>query len=159
MKKLQVGTTVPNFSLASTAGTFALNEQRGRYVVLYFYPRDNTPGCTQEGLDFHARKGKFSRAGARIFGISRDRLSAHQRFKEKQGFGFDLLADPDEKICALFDVMKTKTMFGATVRGIQRSTFLIDKEGVLRHEWRKVKVLGHADEVLQTLKALGSSSS
>ena len=159
MKKTQVGKTVPNFSLDSTKGTFNLNEHRGRYVALYFYPKDNTPGCTQEGIDFHAQRQKFSRAGARIFGISRDSLKAHHRFKEKQGFGFDLLADPDEKVCELFDVMKEKTMFGKKVRGIQRSTFLIDKKGVLRHEWRKVKVLGHVDEVLKTLKELAASKS
>ena len=131
-----------------------LNQHRGRCLVLYFYPKDNTPGCTQEGLDFHARKAGFARAGADVFGISRDSLSAHHRFKEKQGFHFDLLADPEEEVCQLFDVMKSKVMFGKKVRGIQRSTFLIDEHGVLRHEWRKVKVLGHVEEVLQTLKAL-----
>ena len=152
--KIQVGKKVPDFSLDSTAGAFQLSEQLGRFVVLYFYPRDNTPGCTQEGIDFQAQRARFTRAGARIFGISRDTMKAHQRFKEKQGFSFDLLADPDEKICKLFDVMKTKTMFGAKVRGIQRSTFLIDDRGVLRREWRKVKVLGHVDEVLQAVKEL-----
>lgn len=157
MKTVQMNKQVPDFSLASTAGTFNLSDHRDHWLVLYFYPKDNTPGCTQEGLDFHARKARFTRAGARIFGVSRDTLKAHERFKEKQGFGFDLLADPDEKVCRLFDVIKTKTMFGAKVRGIQRSTFLIDGHGVLRHEWRKLKVIGHADEVLQTLKELSKA--
>lgn len=156
MKTVQTDKQVPDFSLDSTAGTFKLGDHLGHWLVLYFYPRDNTPGCTQEGLDFHARKGKFARAGARIFGVSRDSLKAHHRFREKQGFGFELLADPDEKVCRLFDVIKTKTMFGAKVRGIQRSTFLIDGHGVLRREWRRVKVMGHADEVLRALKELKS---
>ena len=122
--------------------------------MLYFYPKDSTPGCTLEGRDFSAKKAAFSRNNTAIFGVSRDSMKAHEKFKSNQKFGFDLLSDADEKVCKMFDVIKQKTMFGKKVRGIQRSTFIIDEKGMLRQEWRKVKVLGHAKEVLEAIKAL-----
>jgi len=122
--------------------------------VLYFYPRDDTPGCTIEGQEFQALLPKFRRAGVRVLGISRDTLAAHEKFCRKFGFGFELLSDVDEKVCLLFGVMKDKNMYGKKVRGIERSTFLIDAEGKLAREWRGVKVAGHADEVLTAVKAL-----
>ena len=150
----EVGAKVPDFALPSTAGEFKLSAHRGKHVVLYFYPRDNTPGCTMESVAFRDAKDKFARAGARIFGISRDSMLRHERFSEKYSFSFPLLADEDETVCRLFDVMKEKIMFGKKVRGIQRSTFVIDARGVLRKEWRKVKVPGHVDEVLAFVKTL-----
>jgi len=152
---LSQGKKVPNFSLPATGGqTIKLSGLKGQIVVLYFYPKDSTPGCTTEGLDFKANFRKFSNAGATILGVSRDNLTSHEKFKEKQGFPFDLVSDEAEELCALFDVIKMKNMYGKQVRGIERSTFLIDAEGVLRQEWRKVKVAGHVDEVLQAVKAL-----
>ena len=150
-----VGKAVPDFEAASTGAGFSLAAQRGHAVVLYFYPKDNTPGCTTEGSDFARLHAKFTKAGARVFGISRDSLKSHQNFKEKMAFPFDLLADPDELVCTLFGVMKMKNMYGKQVRGIERSTFLIDARGKLAHEWRGVKVPGHADEVLAAVLALG----
>jgi peroxiredoxin Q/BCP len=150
-----VGKAVPEFSLPATGGgTFSLKEARGTALVLYFYPRDNTPGCTLEGQQFQQLLPRFRRAGVRVCGISRDTLAAHEKFCAKMGFGFELLADADEKACALFDVMRDKNMYGRKVRGIERSTFLIDAGGVLRREWRKVSIDGHALEVLEAAKAL-----
>jgi peroxiredoxin Q/BCP len=123
-------------------------------LVLYFYPRDNTPGCTLEGQQFQALLPRFKRAGVRVLGISRDTLASHHKFCAKMGFSFELLADPDEKICQLFDVMRDKNMYGKKVRGIERSTFLIDASGVLRQEWRKLRVDGHAAAVLEAAKSL-----
>jgi peroxiredoxin Q/BCP len=145
---------VADFTAASTAGPFKLAEQRGRAVVLYFYPKDNTPGCTMEGAQFRDLFKAFQKSGAMIVGVSRDSLKSHEAFKAKMGFPFELIADPDEKLCAQFDVMKMKNMYGRKVRGIERSTFLIDAEGKLAREWRGVKVAGHADEVLTAVKAL-----
>ena len=125
-----------------------------KHIVLYFYPRDNTPGCTMQSISFQDARAKFHRAGARVFGISRDTLTSHKRFANKYGLQFPLIADPEETICKMFGVMKEKTMFGKKVRGIQRSTFVIDKRGVLLKEWRKVKVPGHVDEVLTFVKTL-----
>ena len=150
-----LGKAVPDFSLASTGGTtFTLSALRGEKLVLYCYPKDNTPGCTAEGADFRDLHGQFRRAGARVFGVSRDSLSSHERFKEKMRFPFELLSDPDEAVCKQFGVMKLKNMYGKKVRGIERSTFVVDAKGVLAREWRGVKVPGHAQEVLNFVKAL-----
>jgi peroxiredoxin Q/BCP len=133
-----------------------LKDLRGHHVVLYFYPKDSTPGCTQEGLDFKELHAKFKRQGAIILGASRDSLASHEKFKAKQGFPFDLLSDPDEKLCRKFDVIREKTLYGRKFMGVERSTFLIDKDGKLRAEWRKVKVKDHADEVLDRVKMLNA---
>ena len=123
-------------------------------MVIYFYPKDNTPGCTQQGQDFRDNYTSFQHQQTIILGVSRDNLSSHEKFKEKQNFPFELISDQDEKLCMLFDVMKEKSMYGKTYTGIERSTFLIDEKSVLRKEWRKVKVKGHVDEVLTAIKAL-----
>ena len=154
-----LGQAVPNFTLASTglgssSGTFTLSELRGEKLVLYFYPKDNTPGCTAEGARFSDLHSQFRRAGARVFGISRDSIASHERFKERMRFPFELLADPDEAVCRQFGVMKLKNMYGKKVRGIERSTFVVDAKGVLAREWRGVKVPGHVQEVLNFVKAL-----
>jgi len=132
-----------------------LKDFRGQNVVLYFYPKDSTPGCTTEGQDFRDLYNKFKRQKSVIFGVSRDSIASHERFKAKQSFPFDLLSDPDENICRNFDVIQEKTLYGRKFLGIERSTFLIDREGKLRQEWRKLKVKGHAAEVLEAVKALG----
>lgn len=131
-----------------------LKDFRGKNAVIYFYPKDSTPGCTTEGRDFSALHGKFKRANTVIFGVSRDSIASHEKFKDKQGFTFDLLSDPDEKLCKQFDVIHEKTLYGRKFMGVVRSTFLIDANGKLRQEWRKVKVAGHAEEVLEAAKAL-----
>ena len=131
-----------------------LKDLRGKNVVLYFYPKDSTPGCTTEGRDFSALHSKFKRAKTVILGVSRDSVASHEKFKEKQGFPFDLLSDPDERLCKQFDVIHEKSLYGRKFMGVVRSTFLIDTEGKLREEWRKVKVKGHAEEVLEAVKAL-----
>ena len=149
------GKPVPDFSLPSTGGsTFRLSSARGKTVVLYFYPKDNTPGCTAEGADFRDSCPAFKRAGAEVLGISRDSLASHERFKEKMKFPFELLADPEEAVCRQFGVIKMKSMYGKKVRGIERSTFVIGSDGVLAREWRGVKVPGHVQEVLNFVKAL-----
>lgn len=146
---------VADFRLPSTGSEpFSLRALRGQPVVLYFYPRDDTPGCTLEGQDFQRLLPAFRRAGARVFGISRDTLASHQKFCGKFGFGFELLSDEDGAVCRQFDVIRMKNMYGRKVLGIERSTFLIDAAGKLRREWRKLKVTGHADEVLEAVKAL-----
>ena len=131
-----------------------LKDLRGKNVVIYFYPKDSTPGCTTEGRDFSALHGRFKRANTVILGVSRDSIASHEKFKEKQGFPFDLLSDPDEKVCKKFDVIQEKTLYGRKFMGVVRSTFLIDADGKLRREWRNVKVKGHAEEVLEAVKAL-----
>lgn len=131
-----------------------LKDLRGKNVVIYFYPKDSTPGCTTEGRDFSALHSKFKRAKTVIFGVSRDSIASHEKFKEKQGFVFDLLSDPDEKLCKQFDVIHEKSLYGRKFMGVVRSTFLIDADGKLRQEWRKVKVSGHAEEVLDAVRAL-----
>jgi len=145
---------VPDFKAAATGGEFALSEHKGKKVVLYFYPKDNTPGCTTEGIEFGKALPRFRKAGAEIFGISRDSLKSHAGFKEKMEFPFELISDPDEKVCELFGVMKMKNMYGKQVRGVERSTFVIDAEGKLRKEWRGVKVPGHVDDVLAFVQGL-----
>ena len=155
MGKIAVDKKVPDVSLPSTGGeSFRLADHKGHNVVLYFYPRDNTPGCTLEGQDFRDYMRRFKAANTRVFGISRDSLACHEKFKQTQEFSFELLADTDAKACRLFDVIREKNMYGKKVIGIERSTFLIDAGGVLRREWRKVKVEGHAAEVLQAVKDL-----
>ena len=152
---VSVGKAVPDFALPSTGGViWHLRDARGHKLVLYFYPRDNTPGCTLEGQDFNRLLPRFERAGVSVLGISRDSLASHEKFCTKMGFAFPLLADEDERVCRLFDVMREKNMYGRKVVGIERSTFLLDGKGVLRHEWRKVKVPGHAEEVLEAAQSL-----
>ena len=131
-----------------------LKDLRGKNVVIYFYPKDSTPGCTTEGRDFSALHSRFKRAKTVIFGVSRDSIASHEKFKDKQGFTFELLSDPDEKLCRQFDVIHEKTLYGRKFMGVVRSTFLIDADGKLRQEWRKVKVAGHAEEVLEAARAL-----
>ena len=135
--------------------TINLSELKGKNVVLYFYPKDSTPGCTTEGQDFRDLKGQFTRANTVIFGLSRESIKSHENFKKKEKFNFDLISDPDEKICNKYDVTKEKSMYGKKYMGIERSTFLIDAKGKLIEEWRKVKVTGHAKEVLEAAKKLG----
>jgi peroxiredoxin Q/BCP len=154
MTKIEVGKKAPPFTLEGTGGKWALADAAGSAVVLYFYPRDNTPGCTQEGEDFTAAYPQFKKSHALIVGISADSLAAHEKFKQKMAFPFDLLSDPDKKVCTLYDVIQEKSMYGKKFLGIERSTFLIDGKGVLRHAWRKVKVNGHAAAVLAAVKAL-----
>lgn len=155
MAQIKVDKKVPDFSLPATGGeTFRLRDHKGENVVLYFYPRDATPGCTLEGQQFRDLARKFKAANTRVFGISRDSLACHEKFKAAEKFTFELLADEDEKACRLFDVIREKNMYGKKVLGIERSTFLVDADGVLRREWRKVKVEGHAAEVLQAVKDL-----
>jgi len=155
LAKISIGKTVPEFTAAATGEqTIALADLRGKRVVVYFYPKDSTPGCTLEGQDFRDNLAKFKRQNAVILGVSRDSVPSHERFRDKQGFKFDLLSDPDEKLCKLFDVIREKNMYGRKVMGIERSTFLIDEQGILRREWRKVRVKGHVAEVLDAVKAL-----
>jgi peroxiredoxin Q/BCP len=146
---------VADFGCDATGGQkIRLRDLRGQNVVLYFYPKDSTPGCTQEGLDFKELHAKFRRQKTVILGASRDSLASHEKFKAKQEFPFDLLSDPDEKLCKKFDVIHEKTLYGRKFMGVVRSTFLIDAAGKLRGEWRKVKVKGHAAEVLDAVKKL-----
>ena len=153
-RKIVVGGDAPQFTLEGTDGAWSLADAKGSALVIYFYPRDNTSGCTQEGLDFSALHAQFRRAKALIFGISPDSVASHEKFKKKMSFPFELLSDPDQKVCKLYDVIQEKSMYGRRYMGVERSTFLIDGKGVLRHEWRKVKVKGHAEEVLAAVKAL-----
>jgi peroxiredoxin Q/BCP len=155
LSTLTLQRVVPDFTLPSTAGVaFRLRAARGRPLVLYFYPRDNTPGCTLEGQDFQRLLPSFRRAGVRVCGVSRDTLVSHHKFCEQYAFGFELLSDADSKVCELFAVIREKNMYGRKVVGIERSTFLIDAAGKLRQEWRKLKVAGHAAQVLEAAKAL-----
>jgi peroxiredoxin Q/BCP len=147
-------TPVSDFALPATGGKeFRLSTIQSRLLVLYFYPKDNTPGCTAEGAQFRDLYPQFQAAGCGIAGVSRDSLKSHENFKAKMGFPFELLSDEAEQACALFGVIKMKNMYGKKVRGIERSTFVLDREGVIRREWRGVKVSGHAQEVLDFVKA------
>ena len=148
------GSKVADFSVASTAGEFSLAAHLGKTVVLYFYPKDNTPGCTSESADFRDLDGQFQAAGAVVVGLSRDSLRSHESFRTKLALPFALLADTDETVCTLFGVMKMKNMYGKQVRGVERSTFLFDINGKLAKEWRGIKVTGHVDEVLKAAQAL-----
>ena len=146
---------VSDFSIPATGGSdFRLADFRGRKIVLYFYPKDSTPGCTTEAQEFRDLHPEFARAGCVIAGVSRDSLRSHENFKSKQGLPFELLSDADEALCQQFAVIKEKKLYGKPVRGIERSTFLIDGKGVLRHEWRGVKAPGHAQEVLARVQQL-----
>ncbi len=150
-----LGKPVKDFSLPSTGGaTFKLSEHKGNKLVLYFYPKDNTPGCTTESVQFGEFHKQFAKAGCEIFGLSRDSLKSHENFKAKFGLPFELLSDAEEAACAQFGVIKMKNMYGKKVRGIERSTFVLDGKGVLVREWRGVKVPGHAEEVLSFVKTL-----
>ncbi len=155
MSKPKVGNKAPDFTLPATGDQkIKLSALRGRPVVLYFYPKDSTPGCTLEGQDFRDRHADFAKHDSVILGVSRDSLRSHENFKAKQAFPFELLADTEETVCQRYDVIKEKNMYGRKVLGVERSTFLIDAEGKLVREWRKVKVKGHVDEVLAAVAAL-----
>jgi thioredoxin-dependent peroxiredoxin len=158
MIAVQPGKKVPAFTAASTdAKPFDLSDCKGKNLVVYFYPKDNTSGCTREGQEFRDNYSKFRRNNALVVGVSRDSLASHEKFRGAQEFPFPLLSDPDEALCRLFDVIKEKNMYGRKVMGIERSTFLIDATGKLRREWRKVKVDGHVEEVLEAVRELNRS--
>jgi thioredoxin-dependent peroxiredoxin len=146
---------VPEFEALATSGVkFTPASQHGHAVVLYFYPKDNTPGCTTEAMQFRDQHKDFVKAGAAVFGVSRDNMASHEKFKTNLELPFELIADTEEKLCHMFGVVKNKIMYGKKVKGIERSTFLIDAQGVLRGEWRGIKVAGHVEEVLKAVKAL-----
>ena len=150
-----IGKKVANFSLPATGDKdVSLDDFKGTNLVIYFYPKDSTPGCTLEGQNFRDSLDAFEQAGTAILGVSRDSIRAHENFRAKQGFPFDLLSDSEEKLCRQFDVIHEKNMYGRKVMGIVRSTFLIDGDGILQKEWRKVRVKGHVDEVLEAAQAL-----
>ncbi|MBY4866164.1 peroxiredoxin [Burkholderia sp. Bp9017] len=151
---VEVDRQVPDFTAPATGGDISLSDLKGKKLVLYFYPKDNTPGCTTEGLQFRDLYPKFKKAGAEVIGVSRDSLRSHDNFKAKLELPFPLISDADEALCTLFDVIKMKKMYGKEVRGIERSTFLIDADGVLRQAWRGIKVPGHVDDVLSAVQAL-----
>lgn len=155
MSKVSVGKRVPDFTSTTTDGKpWRLKDARGQKLVIYFYPKDMTSGCTVEARDFRDLAAAFRKAGTVVVGVSRDSCKSHQKFREKEKLNFELLSDEDESLCRLFDVIREKNMYGKKVLGIERSTFLIDAEGVLAQEWRKVKVDGHAEAVLEAAKAL-----
>ncbi|MBB87835.1 MAG: peroxiredoxin [Xanthomonadales bacterium] len=152
---VETGQPAPDFSAPATGDqTLSLSDFQGKTLVLYFYPKDNTPGCTQEGQDFRDLHAEFQAAGAQILGVSRESIRSHENFKAKFEFPFELLSDPDETLCKAYDVMKEKNMYGRKYMGVERSTFVIDPQGMLRHEWRKVKVKGHAQAVLDAVKSI-----
>lgn len=156
MTTLVLGQTVPDLKIPATGDkTIEFADYRGKKIILYFYPKDNTPGCTQEGIAFREHFAEFESLNVVILGVSRDSVKVHEGFKAKQAFPFDLLADQDEALCQAFDVIKLKNMYGKQVRGIERSTFLIDENGVLISAWRKVQVKTHVDEVLGFLRQAG----
>ena len=153
MDRLLIGSGLPSLSVTTTGGKpLQLSELQGSCIVLYFYPRDNTPGCTQEGLDFNFYIEEFRILYTLILGVSKDSLTKHEKFKSKQGLKFELIADENGELCECFDVIKEKSLYGRKYMGIERSTFLIDEKGVLIKEWRKVKVKGHVEEVLSFIK-------
>jgi len=159
MAKATLNKKVPDFNLPATGEQqVKLSDLTDKNIILYFYPKDNTSGCTREGQDFRDNMSKFKRQNAVVFGISRDSIKSHENFKAKQNFNFELISDEDEKLCDIFDVIKIKNMYGKQGRGIERSTFLIDDKGKLQQEWRKVKVDGHVDEVLDAVKALNKAA-
>jgi len=153
MENINLNDKVPNFKLEGTNNlSFNLSSFLGKYIVIYFYPKDSTPGCTNEGIDFTENIDKFKKMNVEIFGVSRDTIKSHENFKAKYNFLFELLSDPEEIACNLFGVIKMKNMYGKKIRGIERSTFLISPEGKLINEWRGVKVNGHIKEILEVLK-------
>jgi peroxiredoxin Q/BCP len=147
-----VGLPVPDFTVACTGGDFTLFAHRGQAVVLYFYPKDNTPGCTTQAQQFRDLYAEFIKAGCIVLGVSRDSLKSHENFKQKLGLPFELIADTEGTLCRMFDVIKNKMMYGKQVVGIERSTFLIDRGGILRHEWRKTKADGNAAAVIDIVR-------
>ncbi len=150
-----IGKKAPNFKLPATGEkTLSLKDFKGKNLVIYFYPKDATPGCTTEGQDFRDHYKNFQKANCDVLGVSKDSIKSHERFKEKQSFPFDLLSDENEKMCQSYDVIKLKKLYGREYMGIERSTFLIDQNGKLNKEWRKVKVKGHVEEVLAAVKEL-----
>lgn len=152
---MDIGDKVPTVQFQATSGLNAnFSYYRGKWLVLYFYPKDATPGCTIEGCDFRDNDKEFAFIDAVVLGVSRDSLVSHEKFKAKQDFPFELISDPDETLCQLFDVIKMKSMYGKQVRGIERSTFLIDPNGLIRHIWRKVTVKGHVEDVIGVLQSL-----
>lgn len=154
---VNVGQPVPSFDLPATGDkNLSMDSFKGKNLVLYFYPKDNTPGCTREGQDFRDHYAAFQKANTEIVGVSRDSVKVHENFCTKQSFPFDLISDADETLCGLFDVIKEKNMYGRKYMGIERSTFLIDSKGVLREEWRKVRVPGHVEAVLESVQALNA---
>jgi len=153
-----LGKKVPAFNLPATGDkNIRLSSLKGKNVVIYFYPKDSTPGCTTEGQDFRDNMSKFKRQNTVILGVSRDSIKSHENFKAKQNFNFDLISDADETLCSIFDVIKMKNMYGKKVRGIERSTFLIGTDGKLKQEWRKIKVAGHIEQVLDAVKDLNKA--
>jgi peroxiredoxin Q/BCP len=155
MATAEIGKKVPAFKADATGEqVFRLADAKGKNLVIYFYPKDATPGCTLEGQDFRDNHAKFKRNKTLVIGVSRDSINSHEKFKAKQAFPLELLSDPDETLCKLFDVIKEKNMYGRKVMGIERSTFLVGPDGKLRREWRKVKVAGHVDEVLEAVREL-----
>ncbi len=155
MSQVAIEKKIPNFTIAATGGqNISLKDYSGKNIVIYFYPKDNTPGCTTEGQNFRDIHDKFKRANTVIFGVSRDSVKTHENFKAKHEFPFELLSDKEEELCTLFDVIKEKKLYGKVHMGIERSTFLIDEKGILRKEWRKVKVAGHVEEVFAAVKEL-----
>lgn len=160
VSSVQLDKKVPAFKAAATGGeTFKLADAKGSNLVLYFYPRDSTPGCTREGQDFRDNYDKFKHNKTLVVGVSRDSVASHEKFSTQHAFPFPLLSDADEALCRMFDVIKEKNMYGKKVMGIERSTFLIDATGKLRREWRKVKVDGHVDEVLEAARKLNRANS
>jgi peroxiredoxin Q/BCP len=154
IKPLSIGEKIPALELQATDGVFNFKNHSGKKLVLYFYPKDATPGCTLEGHEFSKLKNQFKKMNTVVYGVSRDSLASHEKFKEKQCYTVDLISDPDEVLCKTFDVIKIKNMYGKKMLGIERSTFLIGEKGELVKEWRKVKAEGHAQAVLEELKAL-----
>lgn len=153
--KVTLGKKVPDFKIASSSGaSFKLSAKKGKRIILYFYPKDSTPGCTTEGIEFNELLAQFKRRNAEVYGVSRDSLKSHEKFICKYDFGFELLSDSDEELCALFDVIKEKNMYGKKVLGIERSTFVIDENQKLVGEFRKVKAQGHAAAILDFLKGI-----
>lgn len=153
----EIGKKAPNFNLPATGDKkLSLKDFKGKHLVIYFYPKDATPGCTTEGQNFRDAFNKFKNANCSILGVSKDSIKSHEKFKEKQAFPFDLLSDEDEEMCKAYDVIKLKKLYGREYMGIERSTFLIDANGKLKKEWRKIKVKGHVDEVLAEVKALNA---
>lgn len=152
---MKTGEKLDSIPFHATNGLQAnFNDYQGKWLILYFYPKDSTPGCTTEGQDFRDAYDQFKALNAEVFGVSRDSLKSHENFKAKQNFPFELISDKDEQLCQLFDVIKMKSMYGKQVRGIERSTFLFDPQGILKHEWRKVSVKDHVAQVLQTLQKM-----
>lgn len=160
MKKAVIGKPVPDAKIQATGGkTFRLHDLKGKFAVLYFYPKDNTPGCTLEGQDFRDQYSQLKKLKTAVYGVSRDNLASHEKFKTNLKFPFDLISDEDEKLCKVFDVIREKSLYGKKYLGVDRSTFILDKDGVLRKEFRGVKVKGHVDAVIEEIRKLQTPAS